>query len=337
MPKYIIEGGINFYEELYKSLDNNDNNNDNNDNNTNKEEDNKNVCQITNLPLLDHYITLECSHKFNYDSIYKEICNQKYVFRSYSVETLTSSEYQKFKDSGKDYFIKCPYCRCIQFTLLPYYPNSIYKPKYGINSLEKTQDDMNFLIKSTASHHQYTYFGYTFQQGNCCQTVIGVKNDLPVFCQSKYTSLILEMNKSFCMSHIRAQVKHYKMEKKALEKKQLKEQKQIEKEKQKEQKQIEKEKQKEQKQIEKEIAKEKKQSIKNTVISQNIQIGEFNENPVVALAVAEDKCSVILKSGTKKGQQCASSIKQDGLCSRHLSLLQKQEQKQEQEQENKGL
>jgi len=327
MPKYIIEGGINFYEELYKSLDNNDNND--NNNNTNKEEDNKNVCQITNLPLLDHYITLECSHKFNYDSIYKEICNQKYVFRSYSVETLTSSEYQKFKDSGKDYFIKCPYCRCIQFTLLPYYPNSIYKPKYGINSLEKTQDDMNFLIKSTtSSQHQYTYFGYTFQQGNCCQTVIGVKNDLPVFCQSKYTSLILEMNKSFCMSHIRAQVKQYKMEKKALEKKQLKEQKQIEKDKAKEQKQIEKDK-----------AKEKKQSIKNIVISQNIQIGEFNETPLVA--VVENKCSVILKSGTKKGQQCASSIKQDGLCSRHLCLLQKQEEEnkkeKEKEKENKGL
>ena len=44
MPKYIIEGGINFYEELYKSLDNNDDNNNNdNNNNTNKEEDNKNV------------------------------------------------------------------------------------------------------------------------------------------------------------------------------------------------------------------------------------------------------------------------------------------------------
>jgi hypothetical protein len=325
MPKYIIEGGINFYEELYKSLDNNDNNdnNNNNNNNTNKEEDDKNVCQITNLPLLDHYITLECSHKFNYDSIYKEICNQKYVFRSYSVETLTSSEYQKFKDSGKDYFIKCPYCRCIQFTLLPYYPNSVYKQKYGINSLEKTQEDMNFLIKSTtSSQHQYTYFGYTFQQGGCCQTVIGVKNDLPVFCQSKYTSLILEMNKSFCMSHIRAQVKQYKMEKKALEKKQLKEQKQIEKE-------IAKEK----KQIEKDNQIKKKQSIKNIVISQNIQIGEFNENPVVAIAVAEDKCSVILKSGKKKGQQCASSIKQDGLCSRHLSLLQKQEEENKKEKE----
>ena len=139
------------------------------------------------------------------------------------------------------------------------------------------------------------------------------------------------------MSHIRAQVKQYKMEKKALEKKQLKEQKLVEKEKAKEQKQIEKEKTKEQKQIEKNNQNKKKPSIKNTVISQNIQIGEFNEPPVVAVAVVidivEDKCSVILKSGTNKGQQCASSIKQNGLCSRHLSLLQKQEEEQEKEKE----
>ena len=85
--------------------------------------------------------------------------------------------------------------------------------------------------------------------------------------------------------------------------------------------------------MEKDNQNKKKQSIKNTVISQNIQIGEFNEPPVVAVAVVidivEDKCSVILKSGTNKGQQCGSSIKQNGLCSRHLSLLQKQEEEQE--------
>ena len=109
----------------------------------------------------------------------------------------------------------------------------------------------------------------------------------------------------------------------------------VEKEKQKEQKKIEKEIAKEKKQIEKDNQNKKKQSIKNTVISQNIQIGEFNEPPVVAVAVdiVEDKCSVILKSGTNKGQQCASSIKQNGLCSRHLSLLQKQEKEQEKEKE----
>jgi|LauGreDrversion4_2_1035121.scaffolds.fasta_scaffold05097_7 hypothetical protein len=323
MSKYIIEGGINFYEELYKSLDNND---------TNKEEDK--LCQITGLPLVDNFVTLECSHKFNYDSLYKEICKQKYVFRTYTAETLTNSEYQKFKESEKDYFIKCPYCRCIQFTLLPHYPDSPYEAKYGINSLEKTQNDMIFLIKPNTTHnHDFTAYGYTFQQGGCCQTVIGMKDGKPVFCQSKYTSYILEINKSFCVSHIRTQVKQYKMEKKALEKKQLKEEKLAEKQKQIEEKQ----KKKEQKQIEKDIANEKKQlekqekqkkaPIKNTVISQSIQIGEFNETPVVT--IVQDKCSIILKSGIKKGQQCGSNIKQNGLCARHFSLLQKQEQPQD--------
>jgi hypothetical protein len=40
-----------------------------------------------------------------------------------------------------------------------------------------------------------------------------------------------------------------------------------------------------------------------------------------------------LKSGTNKGQQCGSSIKQNGLCSRHLSLLQKQEEEKEKNKE----
>jgi len=41
-----------------------------------------------------------------------------------------------------------------------------------------------------------------------------------------------------------------------------------------------------------------------------------------------------LKTGSKKGQQCGSSIKQNGLCTRHLSLLQKQKQEKEKEKTN---
>ena len=47
MSKYIIEGGINFYEELYKSLDKND-----------TKEDEEELCQITGLPLIDRYVTM---------------------------------------------------------------------------------------------------------------------------------------------------------------------------------------------------------------------------------------------------------------------------------------
>ena len=212
MAKYIIEGGINFYEELYKSLDESESNK-----NGESKEKEKELCLITGMPLIDRSVVLECNHKFNYSALYTEICKQKFIFRTYNIETLTKPEYQKFKDANKDYFIKCPYCRRIQFTLLPYYEDSEYELKYGINSLEKTQNDINFVINPHSGYnHQYTSYGYKFQHGSCCK-VIDVKNGLNVFCSSKYSASILEMNKSFCVAHIRAEVKQYKMEKKEKE------------------------------------------------------------------------------------------------------------------------
>ena len=135
MVKYTIEGNINFYEELYKSFDDLDD--------TITE-----LCQITGMPLIDRFVILECNHKFNYNAIYKEIYKQKFIFRSYNYETLISSELAKFKESKKDYFIKCPYCRSIQFTLLPYYEDMEHEKRYGINSLEKGLVDSNYILAS---------------------------------------------------------------------------------------------------------------------------------------------------------------------------------------------
>ena len=57
MKKYNIEGGINFFDELYKSLDT-----------TNVEEDN--ICLISNQVLVDKFVELNCGHKFNYIPLY---------------------------------------------------------------------------------------------------------------------------------------------------------------------------------------------------------------------------------------------------------------------------
>jgi hypothetical protein len=187
MAKYIIEGGINFYEELYKSLDESESNK-NGESKEKEKEKEEELCLITGMPLIDRSVVLECNHKFNYSALYTEICKQKFIFRTYNIETLTKPEYQKFKDANKDYFIKCPYCRRIQFTLLPYYEDSEYELKYGINSLEKTQNDNNFVINPHSGYnHQYTSYGYKFQHGSCCK-VIDVKNGLNVFCSSKYSA-----------------------------------------------------------------------------------------------------------------------------------------------------
>ena len=318
MVKYIIEGGINFYEELYKSLDTNE------ANETNHQDETNNVCQITGLPLDDKYVTLECSHKFNYAPLYTEICKQKYVFKTYNVSSLTNSEFQKFKDADKDYYIKCPYCRNIQFTLLTFYPDEKYELKYGINSLEKNENDNNYLIKIPQDFvHKYSAYGYTFQKGACCNTIIGMKNDIPIYCQTSYTSLVPEMNKTFCVGHIRAALKQYKMKKKELEKQEKqekklleKDQKKLKKEQQKLERTLQKMMKKEEKEQEK-IDKKKKLTVKNIIVSQTISIGDFNE----PTEVISDKCSAILKSGIKKGQQCGSIIKQDGFCLRHCVII----------------
>ena len=82
MSNYIIEGNINFQEELYKLLDE-------------PSDDENELCQITSLPLKDNFVTLECKHHFNYEALYKEINRQKYYFRTYDVKTLSTTNLQK--------------------------------------------------------------------------------------------------------------------------------------------------------------------------------------------------------------------------------------------------
>ena len=71
--KYKVEGYYNFYEELYKSLDA-------------KEETNVNVienlCLISNEPLTEHFVTLDCNHKFNYLPLFNDIFNYKKKFNT---------------------------------------------------------------------------------------------------------------------------------------------------------------------------------------------------------------------------------------------------------------
>ena len=94
---YTIDAGINFYEELMKTDE---------DEYTSCE----NKCLITNKTLVDNYITLNCNHKFNYDAIFNEVVNQKTRYNPNEVAKLHMNE------------IKCPYCRQITTNILPHIP-----------------------------------------------------------------------------------------------------------------------------------------------------------------------------------------------------------------------
>ena len=103
---YSIEGNIDFYGELLNTMcestiapkDNHEN-------------ENNNLCLITQQPLEEHFVTLDCKHKFNYLPLFKEIKRQK-------SSTNVSNNFETTKLKINE--IKCPYCRYIQPKILPY-------------------------------------------------------------------------------------------------------------------------------------------------------------------------------------------------------------------------
>ena len=121
--RYIIEENINFYDEI-NNLDDIDYNN---------------KCLITNEPLIDKFVTMECGHKFNYIPLYNDLFKQKYYTNFMEESRLLINE------------IRCPYCRNISKKLIPYYENffiikdiAIRKiigvNNYHINSMTKSFD-----------------------------------------------------------------------------------------------------------------------------------------------------------------------------------------------------
>jgi len=114
--KYNIEGGdIDFFEELKKDT----------------EKINVSHCYITDEPLVEHFITLNCNHTFNYLPFFYTTYNQKYK--------------ANFKTSQ----IKCTYCRKKQSNyILPYIPELINVKILGINS---TDPNSNILCSTVGS------------------------------------------------------------------------------------------------------------------------------------------------------------------------------------------
>ena len=307
MTTHEIDENFNFYDELYKSLDDSD------------DEDETDKCQITGLLLKEKSVSLECSHHFNYDALYTEMCKQKYVFGTYNVKTLSYKDQRTFVTSGFDYYIKCPYCRNIQFTILPYYEELGLEQKYGINCSDKTlESPQNNYYYCNRGYLLDTYtfkaYGATFKksQETCCyKSIHGYK------CEGTFVAPISNTYVSACRPHYKSELQKYKLLEKNklfLEKKQiLLEKKQILEEK----KQILEEKKKTKK-----LPKIKNELIKNELINQKNPIGQYvPDDPNEEIILEKDLnqgCTIILKSGPNKGKQCCCKTVNDvGICKRH--------------------
>jgi hypothetical protein len=119
MNKYITEGNIDFFDELYKSLDVEDN--------EHKTEEDNNLCLISNQPLTDKFVQMGCGHKFNYIQLYLDVKNHKQNFN-----LMESNSCRLNIDE-----IRCPYCRKKQKGLLPYYEQFGLK-EHGVNYIDPT-------------------------------------------------------------------------------------------------------------------------------------------------------------------------------------------------------
>jgi hypothetical protein len=182
MTKYEIEGNINFYDELKKSLTH-----DNDDSFQNSQ-----CCLITNLPLAEHFVTLECNHSFNYIPLYNDAVNSKFKFNKMDRCSLKSTQ------------IRCPYCRTVQNNLLPYYEH-VSSKTYGVNFF-----DENVII----------YEGY--QYGDCFfNTIDGY------VCKSKCVKLLDSTGKTYCDAHFYTAMHDYN-KKCILEKRELQKKKRLE-------------------------------------------------------------------------------------------------------------
>ena len=123
MSNYIVEGGLDFYSELFKDDDT---------------ETNENICLISGLPLMFNSISLDCGHKFNYDSLFKDVVSQKQG-NCYGIRDNVRLSVNQFK---------CPYCRTVYNKLLPYTP---------MNGFTQHITGVNCPLHMCMEHKQCTY------------------------------------------------------------------------------------------------------------------------------------------------------------------------------------
>ena len=297
MVKYIIEDNIDFFNELYKSISNEESNGkkkqeeNEQEQKEQKEQKEQVLCLISNMPLIEHFITMECGHKFNYIPLYNDILNHKKKFNTMENKILKTIE------------IRCPYCRKVQQNLLPYYKYPGVKEVHGVNYF-----DPNIILKNPCAccEHNMKYI-----IGKCEYKMMEEGKE----CINTSVLLLEQNGKHYCLYHkykmSNELAKKLKLDKIIFKKKQLEEEKQkikYEKIKAKD----EKIKAKDEKMKEKEELKKINKKIKEE--AKSVKLTKVNKNENVVLSVM--CCTQILK----KGGTCKQKQHTGTLCLKHYNI-----------------
>jgi hypothetical protein len=318
MKTYNIESGINFFDELYKSLDIQENDH--------KCDDDNNRCLITNEILTDKFFEMNCGHKFNYIALYKDLINHKQKFN-----LMESSKGQLKIDE-----LRCPYCRNKHTGLLPYYEDLNLEKVHGVNYIDENK---NYKY-TTNSYKPCEYLTENVNYDASGNEPIESSVDTSLNC--KFIKCMLYGNKihnllnfgdekCYCYLHKKTVIKKYKKDKAD----KIKEEKIQAKIKLKEEVKKAKE---EAKQKEKEAKQKIKDELKNLVKEQktnkkNIKISNTDEGENVVMGLiclpqitekpkntSKEECIEILKTGVNKGNKCGCKCYIGEYCKRHYKL-----------------
>jgi hypothetical protein len=270
--KYLVEGDINFFAELKKTI------------RAASVQPADKTCLITNNALMDNSVTLPCNHTFNYIPLYNEIKIQKCVKNAAETAKLLMNE------------IKCPYCRKIHKTVLPYYEELSNQCPilYGVNTL-----DLAHKVEVCCNYLKYTYTDGT-----------------QIFCELTGDNLhyYADDKHYYCYNHL------YMVCKK--KQKDLKHQEQLAKLKKiKEEQQLLKNELKNEAKEAKAAAKLALKSKTVNPLSATITDAIDETNEVVLVSTDEvGGCSQILKTGLFKGDPCNKAVYKKNMCKRHFNL-----------------
>ena len=245
-------------------------------------------CLISNMPLDNNAVELECGHKFNYLPLYYDLVNHKNKFNTMEKHMLKHNE------------IRCPYCRNIQKKLMPYKELPNVEKIHGVNYV----DELKLLSKFEG-----------WMKGTCeFQTTIHVNSILNVVvCPNKYVNFIPGLDKYICALHHSTAIKEYKLAKKLEEKKKIQEEKKKIQEEKKNKKEAEKQK----------IKEEKEKAKENAKINATSAATSIENHVIQSSSSTQLFCTQIFVSGKNKGKQCGYKSHENGLCKRHHGLSMK--------------
>jgi hypothetical protein len=343
MSKYNIEGGIDFFSELYKSLDFEDN--------KEKTDADNNLCLITGKELEDKYVKLDCSHKFNYIPLYNDIKNHKQKFNS------LEGNNSRLKINE----IRCPYCRNKQIGVLPYYPEFGLKKINGVNFYDATiQSSENYLHKKYPKCcfliPNMNYVELSNINSETDNTVIdensnalketNIKNNKFIKCNytayydiSNYISNFENEKIHYCYEHKNKIVSEYKKKIKEdakkvkedakLQAKKEKEDAKLQAKKEKEDAKLQAKKEKEATKLQTKKIQKNKEKKTEKIIEELQNINDENqilENIDNINIEQKGGCIGIIKTGPKKGEQCGClTINNQFMCKKHYNIYLKNE------------